>query len=33
MPQYMGMPGLGMGVGELGSREKGEEIEDFWRRN
>jgi hypothetical protein len=33
MPQYRGMPGpgLGKGVGGLGSRGKGEEIGDFRR--
>jgi hypothetical protein len=33
MPQYRGMPEPGMGVGGLGSRERGEEIRDFWRGN
>jgi hypothetical protein len=29
MPQYRGMPRMGMGVGGLGSRGKGEGIGDF----
>jgi hypothetical protein len=30
MPQYRGMPGLGMGVGGWGSRRREEGIGDFW---
>jgi hypothetical protein len=33
MPQYSGIPGPGMGVGGLGSRGRGEGIEDFRREN
>jgi hypothetical protein len=33
MPQYRGMPGPGMGVGELGIKGREEGIGDFWRRN
>jgi hypothetical protein len=33
MPQYRGMPGLGMGVGGLGSSGRREEIRDFRRGN
>jgi hypothetical protein len=33
MPQYSGMTGPGMGVGSLGSRGRGEEVEDFQRGN
>jgi hypothetical protein len=33
MPQYREMPGPGMGVGGLGSREMGEGIGDFLRGN
>ena len=33
MPQYRGMPGPGMGVGELGSRGRGEGTGNFWRGN
>jgi hypothetical protein len=33
MPQYRGMPRLGMEVGGLGSRGKVEGIGDFWRGN
>jgi hypothetical protein len=29
MPQYRGMPGLGMGVGGLGSRQEGQAIGEF----
>jgi hypothetical protein len=32
-PQYRGMPGLGMGVAGLGSRERGKGIGDFQRGN
>jgi hypothetical protein len=33
MPQYKGMPGLGMGVGGLGIRRRKEWIGDFQRGN
>jgi hypothetical protein len=33
MPQYRRMPGLGIGLGELGSRRRGKGIGDFWRGN
>jgi hypothetical protein len=33
MPQYRGMPGPGMGVGGLGSRESGEGTGYFQRGN
>jgi hypothetical protein len=33
MPQYRGIPGPGMGLGGLGSREREESIGDFWRGN
>jgi hypothetical protein len=33
MPQYREMPGLGMGVGGLGNRGKGERIRYFQRGN
>jgi hypothetical protein len=33
MPQYRGIPGPGMGVGRLESRERGEEIGDFQMGN